>query len=494
MVIINSQLNPDDNLLTITFGDNTQKKIAINDDNKENLGIIYKSNITYRGHQHKYRNLIQYSASSFGGWLPSACLDIDKPSVNLSTRYLINAFIEHMSLLFRDDCNNRLFERDDQTIPIPISENDMSKFYDKLTEDLLKSNNNEIENNNNVQMLMKMVLQFMLDIKTEGEKNASDKNIKKLKRGSNKVGRFNYQDAFDHLKDNNNLINKEDIAKNLKDSTANIQNFIYENREIIKNILYNSDNRDDSAFHQVLEILESDHDTPLYIQYNIRFDQMFETTGQIINAALYTLIPKTSFILALQACFYNAAFLYQLNLLTKFSDSIFLPILYRLTYTCFRSDVSNDIIPQVKEYMELYYPEISKQISKLTNDVDKNIDALTKISSKVNIKDEKCLDGLFWLLNEVRGYTFEYYLILLAHIFSNTNKVKNLNRHNKISNIAQFLRPLHCIVSLYWSHVIELGLDVALSSKTLETFNTLYSNEINQAISHFSAHLLTTKN
>ena len=493
--IINSTIDPNINLLTIYFDDNTKKEININDQCENNLQLIYNANITYRGHQYKWRNLEKYKDSVWGGCLPSVCLHINEPSVNLSTRYLINAFIEHMSLLFKDDNDPTLFERDDKTIPIPISIDDMQQFYDKMLDGLMNMDENEINNNNNnnMQLLMKMVLQFLLTIKEEGEKNLSDKKLRKIKKSSNIVGRYNYQQIFEQLNnDNNGVINKEDIAKNLKESTANIQNFIRENREAVKNLICQNGNLENSAFHRVIEVLKSDGNTPLYIQYNISFDQMFETIGQIMNAALYTLIPKTSFILALQACFYNSAFLYALNVLDKYTDVIFLPMLHRLTFSCFKSDVNEDI-ERVKEYMNFQYSEIVDLISKLGEDADRNVDILTKISLKINMRDEKCLDGLFWLLNEMRGYSIEYYLVLLAHIFQNTNRCKTLNRHNKKSNIAQFIRPLYNIFCIYKSYVTGVGLDVAISSKTLELFNTLYSDKINEAISHFSSHLIASR-
>lgn len=494
--IITCIIDPNNTLLTLKFDNNTEKTIPINDECEENLELIYKANIIYRSHQYEKRNLVEYSESVWGGCLPSVCLLIDKPSVNINTRYLINVFIEHMSLLFRNENNGKLFERDDQTISVPISVDDMNKFYDKMMEGLLNSNPSELdtinESNSNIQYLMKMILQFILTIKSEGEKSINNKNLKKLKRGSNMIGRVNYQDVFEQLNNNeNNIIDKEEIAKNLKESTANIQKFIYENREEIKKLIFESGYIQNSALYQIVEILKSDHDTPLYIQYNVSFDKMFEATGQIMNAALYTLIPKTSFMLALQASFYNAAFLHQLGVLNKYSDDIFSPIVHRLTFSCFKSDVDDQMMHRIRDYMTSKYPDIVTQISKMSNDVGRNVDVITRISGKIDMRDEKCLDGLYWLLNDARGYTFEYYVILLAHIFLNTKRCKNLNRLNKKSMVTDFLIPLYNIMFLYMSYVTnECGLDVALSSKTLETFNRRYNDQIFETISQFSSYVL----
>ena len=143
--------------------------------------------------------------------------------------------------------------------------------------------------------------------------------------------------------------------------------------------------------------------------------------------------------------------------------------------------------------MIVHHPELVGQIANLGDIGDKNVFTLTKIAIKIDIRDETFLDRLFWLLNEMRGFTFEYYLILLAHIFLNTNRCKTLNRHNKLSNITQFLKPLYTILFLYKDYVTKCGLEMALSSKTLESFNMLHNKEISEAIKHFSSHLLSSK-
>lgn len=483
-------IDPQNAKLYITLTDDRRVEIDINDDSVENNEPIYKAHISLRGYQYNHRNVNQ---SVLDGCLPSSFLiHVPKPSVNINTRYLINLFIEHASLLFSNNDLTLLFDRDDKIISIPISDENMNKLYDKMIGGLLtaQNENENNENDKNIQILMKMVLQYLLKVQTEGEKNTSGKNIKKIKKCNNIVGGLNHSDLFDQLNNtnnNNNLMNKREITKNLQDSTASIKQFIRENREIIKSKLLENNNND-SAFRKIVEIMEKDHTTPLYIQYAISFDSMLEFIGQVFNVALYSLIPQTSFILALQACFYNAAYLYQLDILDKYTDIIFLPVLHRLSYSCFPTLKNNDSDNYI-DYVRINYNEMFDKITNLNN--DKNIETLTKIALKVNMRDEKLLEGLFWLLNDARGFTFEYYLILLAHLFSNTNKCKSLNKLNKIFNIGQFLKPLYDIISQYKEYVTSLPENSILSSHTLDNFNKLYNRQISEAISHFSTHLLT---
>lgn len=473
-----------------------------NTDKEETQQLIYNAHIVLRQHQYQHRNSTQ---TILDGCFPSRFLiHVPEPSVNINTRYLINLFIEHMALLFSDHTTNAalLFERDDRTIPIPICDDDMSKLYDKMIEGLLAtdaiSNNNNDDDDgsssgdiNNVQLLMKMVLQYLLGVQSEGEKNLSDKNLKKMKKSSSIVGGVNQKELFEHLGDkNNNLMNKEDVTKNLRDSTQSIKNFIRENKEMIKSKIYENNNLE-SAFRKILDIMKGDDRTPIYVQYAISFDLMLEFIGEVLNVALYDFIPQTSFILSLQAVFYNAAYLYQLNILEKYTDIIFLPVLHRLTYSCFPSSlVVNEKQRYIEDIKKRYGDIVHTVTHTLKNDASKNIAELAKIALKVDMKDESFMNGLFWLLNDERGFTFEYYLILLAHLFSNTNKCKNLNKQNKISNIKQFLEPLYIIIGLYKEYVQLVPKDSVLSSQTLENFNKLYSSQISQAIAHFSGHLL----
>ena len=279
------------------------------------------------------------------------------------------------------------------------------------------------------------------------------------------------------------------ITKNLQESTENIQTFIVEHREAIKAKIWEAkDNHENlTALHKILQVL--DNSKPLYIQYKIPFDLMFEVIGEVFNVALYNFIPQVSLILSLQACFYNAAYLYQLNLLERYVDIIFQPVFHRLTYSCFKSQLSYNNYESI-EYMKTNYPQIVNKISSFRNNIDMDVETLAKISLQIDMRNERCLDGLFWLLDETRQFTFEYYLILLAFMFLNTNKCKVLKKMDKISNITMFLKPLYVIMSLYKDFVTNMGIDCALSSTTLESFNSLYNYEISQAIKHLAT-LLT---
>ena len=464
-------INAQENLISMRFTNGQLKKILVdNDTNKE---CVYKANSFYR--QVQFRHLNNKSQKFLDGCLPIKFLKDIRESpkqININTRYLLNVFVEQMKLIFEPDFDDvNLFQRDDTIIQIPISDDDMVDLCTNMMEEL--SNSEISPNDSNIQILLRSVLQYLLKMKSEGEK--SEKQLKKIKKNSNMIGRIN-QDWFSE----ENFMNKMNISDSLKECNKNIHTFIIDNRKIIKTLLLQEKN-----IETTVDIMRKNRN-PLYIEHMITFDDMFTIIGQMFYVIFHKLAPQHSFILSLYATFYNAAYLYQLKIMHMYSDIIFLPIIYRLTHCCFY----NNAIKCDDNYIKKKYPEIISYISKLQNDIDINIEWIAKIANKLEFNNAEFMDSLFWNFNDIRKSTIEYYITLLTHIFLNTNKCKTLNKLNKKSNVVSFIKPIYNIFLAYKSHVTNFDIETALSTGTLDNFNMLYKDEITNAINEFSKNIL----
>lgn len=495
MSIVNHLINSDTGTLILIKDDSTYTEIMI-DGAEHNRAIIEQGNNDYREFQFNHRTKNDGTAKRFlDGCLPSVCLMSLKnlpPSVNLSTRYLINTFLEHMELIFGDAYGPDIFQRDDpHQVPVPISDANIEALYqfmmDKLNgaEEEETPNDNDLHTNNkdneNLHFLLKLTLQYLMGLKEESEKRAGkvSKHMRKIKKGSNLMGGLEVSQMEDSLGEG--LLGKEDITENLKESAQKIKEFIWAHRAEIASRVAKHD-----YVNKVLRTLDADPQTPLYVQYQVSFTDMFEAIGEIFRVVLYTMIPQTSSLLTLQASFYNCAFLYQLGLMEKYKDLIFTPFLYRLTYSCFKLPPDR----RYEGYMKEKYESIVTRVMKLSS-CPEQAEIFCHIASNLDLSDSNCVNGLYWCLNEVRGCTFEFYLILLAHIFVNTQKCRSLNKLCRLSSLSKFIGPLHRILTKYKDYVQKQGLEVALSSHTLQAFNTLYKNEISAAIKEFSVMLIT---
>ena len=120
---------------------------------------------------------------------------------------------------------------------------------------------------------------------------------------------------------------------------------------------------------------------------------------------------------------------------------------------------------------------------------DNALETLCHIALKSNIQDKAYNDSLYWILNEVRGYTYEYYVILLTTLYIQTN-CATANKLNKKSNGKMFIQPVYEIMTLLYRHIKELKPAETLNPMAIENFSKLYQGEIKQALLRFTKTML----
>lgn len=501
---------------------NCESEWWANIDSAQKNKLILEANESYRALQYDNRNKMTPFTE---GSLPISFLIKDKnifcgkiPTLphNVSSRYLINSFIHLMKLLlFKNENidlyleNESLFDRDDKLVPVPISENEMGTLYENIMEDLKNSDEYDTnvtvgeddfpeENTSDLKDLMKLILQFLFYFKSNSAKalDKTKQRVSRLKRSN--TGGVNVSEVEDSCTNfERDLINKNDLSKVISSTTRLIEESIFQNRtSILKTI---AGDVKMSAIRTVVDIIRHNISnntlTPLYVQTDITLNIMMESIGELITAAFHRYIPKISMTLSLQAALYNAAFLYKMGILDHYKDYLFVPVVYRLTFSCFKThDPDNSIVPSELHYNAMIqhlstvddYRCIQSLVEKMKkSNQDDCVEILSHIALRINISDDKCMEALYWLLDRQCGSTYQYYIIVLTNIYSKSQQFLTVNKRNKISNMVQFTKPLYDIMRIYSEFVNEMGIETALSSQTIENFNKSYGSKIHSVMSEF---------
>ena len=281
MSIVKHLINYDNGTLMLARNDNTHNLIQI-DGSQDKREIIKWANNAYREFQfHQRANYAKIARQLLDGCLPSVCLqplEEATPSVNISTRYLINTFLEHMELIFSDSYDRNMFQRDDpRQVSVPISDESIEALYRFMIEKLHNpgEDSSSDNDNQNLHFLLKLTLQYLMGVKEESEKRAGkvNKQMRKIKKGSNLIGGVEVGQVLNQLEDplGGDLLVKDDITQNLKESTQKIKEFIWENRADIAVTVAKHE-----YVSKVLGIMNAHHHTPLYVQDQISFTDMFE--------------------------------------------------------------------------------------------------------------------------------------------------------------------------------------------------------------------------
>ena len=452
------------------------------------------------------------------GCLPSACIGVDKPSVNISPRYLMHCFVNIMELLFKTNENVALFARDKDIISLPTSNDNLEKImmamtstvdpsflsssssssssYMDVEEGDINNNNNNDNNNIHFTVFLRVLVEKMFSMQ-RNLKEMISKNTNKINRKASTIGGINYA----ALMKNNEEV--DILSSGLQECSNVIHDVIQKNAKMITRMLLDTKDTSMVAMKEVIKIYSQpqQQQQPLYANLNISFELMYKCIGEVFNVLFFNIIPQKSMMEAMQGSFYNAAVLSELNLLERYNDILCRPILYRLIHSCFKdesflsSSSSSSSLPQEdddvhEKYLDIEYRGVLTQIEKLERggcrkNWDDEILGRIAIKSITSIRDKQYIEALYWVLNRKRSYTFEYYIILMSVLYINA-RCPNVNNATKLSNVLKFIIPVYSIMKLFHQYVTKLGIENSLCSATMDTFSTIYQRELKDMIENFS--------
>ena len=509
MNIENCYINADDQTLILTLSDKNTLVIKIDGDinNDQELSLISEAN---RRHLIANRNNCRFK----NGCLPAACLGLntkENGSFNVNSRYLINFFIHLMKLLAnKNDPNNNnidiTFGRDGD-VYIPTSNSNMNDLLNKVFHEIenYKSNNNDDDNNNNNVLfavdnnnnnnqhhpglnpmihIFNTCLQQFLNIEKKLEAK-NNKVVNKLQKHQGRApGIPTLKSLIDNVNNNGNCQFSNKFIKALDECSQMMESCIELHKDDILKIVLNPDNSEMIGMKQFLELMNAKQPPlPIYHNQVIDFKLMFVCIGEVINAAFLNIIPQKSMIEAVMACMYHTSFLEEMNMLNRFANLTYLPIIYRFIRCCFK-------IPENEnEYVkssQLLGPGIIKEIKSLNNannSVDDNITHLCKIGLKMeDASDAIYISALYYAFNEIRGSSHEIYIIFLITILAK-GYYAEMNKNNKILNTKNIITPLYHMIDAFYKHVIQQDIQHAMSIFTLDSFYNTNQAEILKNVS-----------
>ena len=401
------------------------------------------------------------------------------PITFINPKYIINLFLKILQCLFKDDEKYlKYFNRD--SLEIPTSENNLMCLINELVYNTTTTTNNNNNDNNKMEIdddndtdptidfrnLINLLLNFLA--------NAQNKSIEKKINS----GRFKKQaticGGFSNIHNIQNSL-QNNIKETLSETGKNIHKLINEYKdEIYNNINCKND------INIIKSHIDNNPDLDIYRNVNISFKFMMRMIGNIFNVLLLNIFPQKSMLSCLHGTLYQASFLHEMNILKYHSKIIQMPLLFRLIYS-FYKDNNYSNIPYNYQDDAIY-----NLINKLCKQ-DKNFDTICEIAFKIDIQNINQLDFIYWTLNEKRGYTFEYYFMIIISIFIK-GKCQNMNNKIKHLNSKNFCEPLYELMYKFYNFVIkDIGnLQTALCTDTFDNFNKLYSKEINTCIKMFT--------
>ena len=464
-------------IISILFynDDNASINIDVSSEknNEDILQLIDIANVYYSAQIHKLNQSEKYDSY---GCLTSKVLGLDDiPITFINPKYVKNLFLQLLQLLFQDDESYLKYcQRDENSLEIPTSQNNISILINDIV-NICNNNNNNIDNEEDINIIdIKDVFIMILNYITSIQNNKIQKKLQKgkLQKQMNICGGIhNLQDIKNSLKDN--------INESLIHTGKNIHKLIYE----YKNILYEGKNLKNNLDY-IKTCVDQNPNVCLYENTEITFKFMMETIQNIFNTLFVQILPQTSMLNCLYATLYQASVLNEMNILKHYSKTIQIPLLYRLIYSFFKDQTQVKMVNNDEDNI------IYKLVNRLSNEKEKNLDILCEIALKMNIKNVEQINLLYWLLNERRGYTYEFYLIIIVNLYT-LGKCQNMNRNNKFSNGKTFAEPLYNLMLTFYGFVINdlKDIKIALCSETLDQFNTIYSSEINKCLKLFVQNL-----
>ena len=456
-------INREENLITVDLKKNENEietiYIDVLNENNSNeiLKFIDKANRYYSSILHTVNKT--EVCDSYGSLTSKVIGLYDIPITLVNPKYIINVFLKILKYMYMDETKYLNCFKRDESLNIPTSQENISKLINEII-----TNNNFEENNDENMIDIKDTIVIIL----EQIANLQNNKIQKRINNGSLQKRVNIFGGISNF-DINSL--KPSFDETLLHTGDKIHNLIYEYKLQIYE--HCKDN-----IEYVKQCMDIDPSISLYQNVNISFEFMMDTIGKIFNIVFTNILPQKSMLDCVYATLYQAAFLNELNILKYYSKIIQLPIMYRLIYSFYKDNSLT--LP-----LQSYDNSISKLIDKLSKK-EKDIDTICNIALKINIQNLDELNNIYWILNDKRGLTYEYYIIVIISIYI-MGKCRDLIKSNKILNGKNFGEPIYDLFHKFRQYIVNdiKNLENALCSNTFDNFNKLYSTDIKICMKNF---------
>ena len=413
------------------------------------------------------------------GCLTSKVLGLsDIPLTFMNPKYLINLFIKLVEcLLLVDETTRHYFIRDECSVELPTTEQNISNLISDVMTTCLNDNSSIDGNDIDIKDLFLTVLYFMSNLSASNVKKINNNSLKK------KINMAGGIRNIQQLYNNDFLKNKIDTT--LRKTGDTIHHLIREH----KSLILQQHKSCFGDFHVILDVIKSNPNLTIYQNTNISYKFMMQFIRNLFNELFIEILPKTTMTNCLYATLYQASVLNELNILKYNSKYIQIPIIYKLIYSFYKCDYQ---LPSQSSDINRSIWTLIDQLSEKDIQQTHIVDILCQIALKVDIHETNQLDEIFWLLNEKRGYTYEFYIILLISLYS-LCRCQTMNKPNKLLNCKKFIMPLYDIIYNFYSYVVlEIkDLNMALCDQTLNNFSKMYSREIMHCFKKFSTTMMS---
>ncbi|KAF7682703.1 hypothetical protein TCON_2071 [Astathelohania contejeani] len=278
-------------------------------------------------------------------------------------------------------------------------------------------------------------------------------NRKRNSSGRAKGGKIKMSHDFYKILDDNDVLTK--IEKWSENSLGFITDKLRECHPFILKKVCDINNTNMWAVKKFIDIIVKNSDIdPIYFNEKITFPHMIHVIGEIFHILFIDILPNESMESAIHGTLYHMAYLQDLNLLDTFKKYLYIPILYRLIYSCYETN-SPFIEPAIAYLSENHYTvyrgllNFQKQIpiwqrnmnnntdlsAWLESNCDGSIDRFCFIAaqSEKHLNNEKFMDALYWAIYAIRGQVLDYYIIFILIIYRNSLALQNIRAGNMIS-------------------------------------------------------------
>lgn len=466
-----------------------ENKIENKENEKENYPKrkkrVARSNSKKAGRDNIINNAIQKC-------LPIATLDMVKNDNGISedlidAKRLLNWFVYITSLIIAAD--GTFFLRDHDVVVPNIEIEDVIKHilhvYTVILENAIIG---ESEDDVGIAILFKALSVRIISVFQSGQKKITMKG-----------GR--------HTNGMNDYLNNE-----IRNCITNIEDQIREYRDCIYHRITNSSNC--WAIKQFINQISKTPDIPIYLNIKITFKTMFHAIGEIMNVFCLDLMPRLSMTNTIGASIFHMLYLKDIGLLGSFAHQINLPVLSRLITSCFPScfpegdgnnsekhlKILNEQYPLIFNILSVTMPRLCKgSMDELktwiisyhktyVDEVDRIVTSLLSDEYKNLLTDNECL---YYSINEIRGNTIEYYIIMLICQYTKTLILSENgmgNRHVLELNRKKLITCLSKLIVCMYHFVLSvpdqlLTVNILLDGSFID--NQLYKHIMIEALRDF---------
>lgn len=294
--------------------------------------------------------------------------------------------------------------------------------------------------------------------------------------GKIKSGKFKMSPEFQKILHENNLLNK--IEKWSENSLKFISDKLREYSVFFLNKLGDVNDTNIWAVKEFINVAQKSETIPIYFNENITFRIMIHAIGEIFHSLFTDILPNESMESAIHGALYHMIYLHDLKLLDTFKKYLYIPILYRLIYSCYKinspfikpslaylSENHSDIYHSLLEYQNknpLWQGnENTDLIAWMEINCESSVDRLCLIASQSEkyLNDEKFMDALYWTVYDIRGQALDYYIIFLLIVYKNSLSLKNIklgntmSKENKTLNCKNLVSPFFRIFVCFYDYI-----------------------------------------